>query len=89
MSGVIRRDKLISCRKQKSWLQKDVVERLANEFNVSISESYYGMIEQGVRTPSLNVALSIAALFEVEATEFFLVINPTFCCFDEQKKQLA
>lgn len=71
MKQQTRRQKLINVRKNKNWLQKDVVEKLTNEYKVKISESYYGMIEQGARTPSLNVALAIAALFEVDPTDFF------------------
>ncbi|WP_400194666.1 helix-turn-helix transcriptional regulator [Lysinibacillus telephonicus] len=88
MKANIRRTKLVECRKSKNWLQKDVVEKLSEEFNINITESYYGMIEQGVRTPSLNIALAIATLFEVEATEIFLGSNTTFCC-ELGEKQLA
>lgn len=80
MDNSSRRNTLVKCRKERGWLQKDVVERLSVDFDVSISESYYGMIEQGVRTPSLHVALAISSLFNVEPTEFFLSKNPTFCC---------
>lgn len=89
MNNSNRRDTLISFRKGKAWSQKDVVEKLASEFNVSISDSYYGMIEQGVRTPSLNIALSIASLYDVEPNKIFLTNNPTFCCENSQQKQLA
>jgi len=75
-----RRNNLINARKQKGWLQKNVVEKLLNDFGISITESYYGMIEQGVRTPSLDVALAISALFEMEPSKIFLNDNTTFCC---------
>lgn len=80
MNGSNRRYKLISYRKQKKWSQKEVVTKLLHKYNISITESYYGMIEQGVRTPSLNIALGIAALFDVEPIEIFLNTNTTFCC---------
>lgn len=82
-----KRDFLINLRKKEGWLQKDVVEKLSSEQGVSITESYYGMIEQGVRTPSLNVALAISELFKISPSEIFLDNNTTFCC--ESKKQLA
>lgn len=68
-----RRKTLTDYRKQKGWLQKDVVERLDEQFNVTITESYYGMIGKGVRTPSLNVALAIAKLFNVDPAIFYLI----------------
>ncbi|WP_053995600.1 helix-turn-helix transcriptional regulator [Lysinibacillus macroides] len=77
----IRRDVLITLRKNKGWLQKDVVEKLKNDYNIIISESYYGMIEQGVRTPSLKVAHAISELFGVITTKIFLNTNTTKCCF--------
>jgi len=86
MKNQVRRQKLIDVRKNKKWLQKDVVEKLAQDHNVNISESYYGMIEQGARTPSLNVALAISALFEVDPTDFFLTKYTTFCCENLQKQ---
>lgn len=71
-----RRRELIVLRKEKGWYQKDVVQHLLGSYNVSISESYYGMIEQGVRTPALNVALAIANLFEVDPNEIFFEESP-------------
>lgn len=59
-------------RKQRGWKQKDVVEELYRVFGVKISVSYYGMIEQGVRTPNLELALAIAKLFEEDAEALFL-----------------
>lgn len=76
----IRRNLLITLRKNKNWVQKDVVEKLKVDYGIAISESYYGMIEQGVRTPSLKVALSISELFDVRTTEIFLDTNTTKCC---------
>lgn len=85
----MRRTKLVEYRKSKNWLQKDVVEHLSKKFDINISESYYGMIEQGVRTPSLHVALAIAALFEVEPSEIFLNNDATFCCEKEVGNKTA
>lgn len=66
-----RRDILISLRKEKGLLQKDVVDLLQRFHSVEISESYYGMIEQGVRTPKLNIALAISELFDANPNEIF------------------
>ncbi|WLR54871.1 helix-turn-helix transcriptional regulator [Mesobacillus subterraneus] len=66
-----RRDNLVALRKDKDWLQKDVVDQLKNHHDIEISESYYGMIEQGVRTPKLNIALAISKLFDVNPNEIF------------------
>lgn len=71
-----RRTELIKLRNEKGWYQKDVVDHLYDSYNVSISESYYGMIEQGVRTPALNIALAISSLFEVDPNEIFFENNP-------------
>ncbi|WP_232733187.1 helix-turn-helix transcriptional regulator [Lysinibacillus xylanilyticus] len=79
-----RRHYLINARKQKGWIQKDVVEKLSDEFDISITESYYGMIEQSVRTPSLDVALSISELFDMEPSKIFLNTNTTFSCVELQ-----
>lgn len=67
----IRRETLIKLRKQKNWSQKDVVSLLEVRFDIEITESYYGMIEQGVRTPKLQIALAIAQLFKVNPSEIF------------------
>ena len=71
-----RRDILISLRKDKGLLQKDVVDLLQRFHNVEISESYYGMIEQGVRTPKLSIALAISELFEANPYDIFFEVKP-------------
>jgi putative transcriptional regulator len=71
-----RRNKLISLRKEKNWLQKDVVARLKDDYDIVITESYYGMMEQGARTPSLEIALAIAKLFDISAEEIFFEPKP-------------
>lgn len=80
----MRRTKLVEYRKSKKWLQRDVVKQLSEKFNINITESYYGMIEQGVRTPSLHIALAIAELFDAEPSEIFFDNNTTFCCEDDK-----
>lgn len=71
-----RRKKLISLRKDEKLTQKEVVELLNKEYGISITESYYGMIEQGVRTPSLNIALAIAQLFNSNPNDIFFNSEP-------------
>ena len=71
-----KRTELISLRKNEELTQKDVVELLKNEFGIEITESYYGMIEQGARTPKLNIAFAIAALFNKNANEIFFEPKP-------------
>ena len=66
-----RRNKLIELRKERSLLQKDVIDLLKNHYGINISESYYGMIEQGTRTPNLRIALAIADLFDVDPRDIF------------------
>jgi|UPI0007DC28CB putative transcriptional regulator len=78
-----RRDYLIFMRKQKSLTQKDVVNILKREYNIKITESYYGMIEQGARTPSLNVALAISSIFNANPESIFLTNSTTKCCEKE------
>ena len=59
------RFKLINLRKQRCLKQKDVA--LALRFTTS----YYGMIELGVRTPSLEHAKNIADFFSVNVEDIF------------------
>jgi putative transcriptional regulator len=66
-----KREKLINLRKKANLLQKDVVKKLSDNYQIKITESYYGMIEQGVRTPKLEIALALANLFEVRPDEIF------------------
>lgn len=66
-----RRMNLVELRKQKGWLQKDVTRELSNNFGINITVSYYGMIEQGVRTPGLKLALAIANLYEKPVYDLF------------------
>lgn len=79
-----RRNKLIKLRKERALLQKDVIELLKDNYSIHISESYYGMIEQGTRTPKLHIALAIADLFNVDPQEIFFantnnILLTSFC----------
>lgn len=71
-----RREILVSMRKKNRWLQKDVIKLLKDHYGIEITESYYGMIEQGVRTPKLNIALAISELFKVKPNEIFFNTEP-------------
>lgn len=51
------RQKLINLRKKLNLKQKDVAN------SIGITASYYGMIEIGVRNPSLDLAKKIAEFF--------------------------
>lgn len=75
----MRREKLIELRVQKDWLQEDVAKKLG------ITASFYGMIEQGVRTPRIPLALAMEELFGVPVKEpfFELAPNETFGQDDE------
>ncbi len=87
MKTTNRRLILIKARKQNNWSQKNVVEKLDKSIGITISESYYGMIEQGVRTPSLEVALAISELFEMEPSQIFLRNKTTKCCVCKETKR--
>ena len=46
-------------------------EQVATKTNKGITRQYYGMIENGDRTPSVDVAKSIAEVLEIDWTIFF------------------
>ena len=56
---------LINLRKNKKLSQEKVAKLL------NITGSYYGMIEQGVRTPSLALAQKISSFFGKSMEEIF------------------
>jgi len=61
----LQRIELIYLRKQNQLTQEDVAKSL------NITTSYYGMIEQGVRTPSLELAGRIATFFKTKVESIF------------------
>ena len=73
---MVQRNILVEKRRNREWSQKDVVEELKRRFNIFITESYYGMIEQGVRTPKLQLAFAISAVFECGAEDVFFDLIP-------------
>lgn len=84
-----RREMLVNLRKNKKWTQKDVVSTLQRNYDVKISESYYGMIEQGVRTPSLSLALAISELFNIRPEDIFFEDEPYKKLFLKLKKEVV
>lgn len=70
------RDALVSLRKKNGLKQKDVVLRLKKELDIEITASYYGMIEQDVRTPGLELAEAISSLFGMTINEVFFAQFP-------------
>ncbi len=66
-----KRNNLIFLRMQMKWTQKQVVEKLKEMHNIEITVSYYGMIEQGKRRPSLTLAQAISVLFGTNTDDIF------------------
>lgn len=60
--------KILSNARKKKGLTH---EQVAYKTNKSISRQYYGMIENGDRTPSVDVAKSISEVLEIDWTIFF------------------
>ena len=71
-----KRPELVAARKERKWLQSDVVNKLKDIYGIEITVSYYGMIEQGVRTPKLEIALAIANLFDKTPKDLFFSHSP-------------
>lgn len=63
-----------------NWSLKNVVEKLEKLIGITIIKRYYGMIEKGVRTSSLEVALAISEVFEMRLIKIFLRNKTTKCC---------
>lgn len=83
----MKRDQLVEFRKDKGWSQKKVVQELESKYSIKITGSYYGMIEQGVRSPSLKLALAIANLYNTRPEKIFLTSNTTKSC-EESTEQV-
>jgi len=58
---------LIKAREKKNLTH----EQVASLVDKGITRQYYGMIENGDRTPSVTVAKSIAEVLDIEWTIFF------------------
>ncbi|KXG73828.1 helix-turn-helix transcriptional regulator [Thermotalea metallivorans] len=61
-----QRNKLIELRTAKNLTQNYIAEKLG------ISRSFYTMIENGNRNPSLELAIKLADLFQVNVRDIFL-----------------
>lgn len=61
-------NKLKVLREEKSLTQNEIAE------TVGITTSYYGMIESGVRIPSLPIALKLARYFSKPIEYIFLQV---------------
>lgn len=58
---------LVKARKKRNLTH----EQVASLTNNLISRSYYGMVENGVRTPSVDVAKAIAEVLQINWIIFF------------------
>jgi putative transcriptional regulator len=63
--GETMRMYLINARKSKNLTQEYVADR------TGITRQYYGMIENGERTPSVNIAKIIGSILEINWIIFF------------------
>jgi len=61
---------LINARNAKNYTHEQVAE-LASQQGKRISRQFYGMIENGDRRPSVEVAKAIAKVLDVDWTIFF------------------
>ena len=61
---------LIKTRKSFGWTQEYVGNILG------ITPSFYGMIEKGVRTPRLKLAISMEKLFNIPVSRLFCDVKP-------------
>lgn len=52
-------------RGQRGWTMKDISSK------IGISESYYCLIENDKRTPSVNVAKKLGDLLQIEWADFY------------------
>jgi len=60
---------LIKTRKEKGLTQEEV----ASLTKAGITRQYYGMIENGERRPSVEIAKSVADVLDIDWTIFFEV----------------
>lgn len=60
-----KREKLISVRKARNMTQDEVAKKS------EINRSYYGLIENGVRNPTMPIAMKIAKALDSDIQEIF------------------
>lgn len=65
-----KRNRMIEAREALGWTQRELAER------AHITDSYCGMIEAGIRTPSLRVAARIAAALGKTMNDLFGKLDP-------------
>lgn len=58
-------NKLLKLRNKKHLLQKEVAEA------IGVTTSYYGMLETGIRKPSIKIAFELAKFFNTSIEEIF------------------
>lgn len=61
----MKRNDLIQVRKEKRRTQQEVAK------SAGINRSYYGLIENGNRNPSLIIAIKIADYLDVDLSQIF------------------
>lgn len=61
----MKREELASVRKKRQMTQEDVA------IKAGIQRSYYGLIENGIRNPTLHIATKIATALEVSISDVF------------------
>lgn len=61
----MKRADLLKVRKEKGLTQEEIAK------NTGINRSYYGLIENGNRNPSLKIAIRIAGFLNVQLKEIF------------------
>lgn len=71
---------MVQLREKLGYTQDAVVQHLEQQFNIKITRQYYGMIEQGKRTPGLKVAIALAELLDASVRDIFFDTKATKCC---------
>jgi putative transcriptional regulator len=79
------REILVQARESKNLTQEQVVELS----NANITRQYYGMIENGERRPSVDVAKQIAPVLGVSWTIFFEVNSNQKLRKSESAKEMS
>lgn len=74
---------MVKLREKLGYTQDVVVERLEKQFSIKITRQYYGMIEQGKRTPGLETAMAIAEVLNTSVRDIFFESKATKCCVKE------
>lgn len=78
----MRREKLFELRNKKELTHEDVAKA------IGISRSHYGLIENGNRNPSFEVAQRLAKFFKTSIKELFPdVIFFAGRCYEEKQEE--